>query len=156
MSCIQWRPIGQVCWVRTPYKCISVCVDGVLWLEQPSGLERERGDRQQLPAAVSLLLPEHLGLHRELFRQQLLWGSDARLARIRHGKHCFSISKGCLSFLFTVTWLCSSCIHSSVFWLLTFRVVLPAWRAGCSPTSGSFWVSALEWLWLRYIVMVFL
>lgn len=41
-------------------------VDGVLWLDRSSGLDREHGHCQQLPAAVPLLVPEHLARQRKL------------------------------------------------------------------------------------------
>lgn len=60
--------------------------DGVLWLDWPPGLEREHDHQEQLHAALPLLLPEHLHHHRKRLRQRLLWGPDARLARLWHGK----------------------------------------------------------------------
>lgn len=60
--------------------------DGVLWLDWPPGLEREHHHQEQLHAALPLLLSEHLHHHRKRLRQRLLWGPDARLARLRHGK----------------------------------------------------------------------
>lgn len=60
--------------------------DGVLWLDWPPGLEREHNHQEQLHAALPLLLSEHLHHHRKCLRQRLLWGPDARLARLWHGK----------------------------------------------------------------------
>ena len=73
-------------WSLLMKRVCSGSVDGVLRLDRSSGLERQHGDRQQLPAAVPLLLPEHLAGHRKLLRQRLLWGSDPRLARLRRGE----------------------------------------------------------------------
>lgn len=66
--------------------CGACQPDAVLRLDRPPGLERQHGDRQQLGAALPLLLPERLGHLGELLRQRLLRGSDPRLARLRRGE----------------------------------------------------------------------
>lgn len=68
-----------------PFICVCQS-DAVLRLEQPSGLERQHGDRQQLRAALPLLLPERLSHLGKLLRQRLLRGSDPRLARLQCGE----------------------------------------------------------------------
>lgn len=58
----------------------------MLRLDRPCGLERQPVDREQLPAAVPLLLPERLSGLGERLPQRLLRGADGRLARLRGGE----------------------------------------------------------------------
>lgn len=60
--------------------------DGVLWLDWPSGLVREHALLQQLHTALPLLLSERLHHHQKRLWQRLLYGPEARLARLWHGK----------------------------------------------------------------------